>query len=90
MPKKKVRHSPAYRQSDVEVLLRRGSWRNWDDAIRWLEENGEADGELAPGEALAMRADLMSLRDRGFRFTHKPDELYTMAREHRYRPTHRD
>lgn len=78
----------AYRQSDVEVLFRRGNWRNWDDAIHWLEENGEADSELAPGEALALRADLMTLRDMGFKFIHKPDELYKMAHEHRRRDKH--
>lgn len=77
-----------YHPSDLEVLFRRGNWQNWDDAIHWLEENGEADEELGPGEAQAMRQDLLSLRDGGFRFTHKPDEVYKMAHEHRHREKH--
>ncbi len=75
---------PRYHPSDVEVLFRRGNWQNWDDAIQWLEENGEADEDVGSSEARAMREDLLRLRDAGFRFTHKPDEVYRMAHEHRH------
>jgi hypothetical protein len=76
----RVRGAPEYRRPDVEVLFRRGNWRSWDDAIHWLEENGEADGELSPAEALAMREYLASLRDTGFRFRRRPDEAQRLSR----------
>jgi hypothetical protein len=72
-----------YAESDVEVLFRRGEWRNWDDAINWLEQNGDSDNELTPGETIAMKEDLSELRKRGEKFFGDPRKVYDMTRRHR-------
>jgi hypothetical protein len=42
-----ARHDPtsketqtSYTESDVEVVMRQGDWRDWNDVIRWLETEG--------------------------------------------------
>ncbi|HEY8477371.1 MAG TPA: hypothetical protein VIN09_10955 [Chloroflexota bacterium] len=72
-----------YDVSDVEVLFRRGHWRNWNEAIHWLETQGERDNELTPGEVLAMTEDLRKLKQEGTAFTADPHRVYELA--HRYR-----
>jgi hypothetical protein len=55
----------SYKQSDVEVLFRRGDWNNWDGPIRWLKEEGQGDNELTGGEVDDMLNDFQRLRDSG-------------------------
>jgi hypothetical protein len=69
-----------YKQSDMEVLFRRGDWHNWDEAINWLKEDGEADNELTPGEVIAMKEDLEKLKKRGDKFTNDPAAVFRMVK----------
>lgn len=77
-PYKDYRRS--YTESDVEVLFRRGDWRNWDDALNWLKEYGEADNELTPGEVIAMKEDLEQIAKKGEKFTTDAARVCSMAR----------
>lgn len=77
-----------YGEGDIEVVLSRGDWQDWDDAINWLEENGEQDNELTPGEAVAMAEDLRDLRDQGEPYSNDPNEVYNKA--HQYRAQHQN
>ncbi len=72
-----------YQPSDMELVYRRGDWHSWQDEIKWLEQFGEHDRRLTPGETIAMVEDLRSLQQAGAPFTKDPDRAYQMA--HRYR-----
>lgn len=72
-----------YRESDVEVVYRRGQWRNWDDVINWLETKGEQDNELTPGEVIAMTEDFRRPRQGGAQFINDPHQVFQMAHQHR-------
>ena len=71
-----------YGMGDMKALYRRGDWHNWQEEIRWLENHGEADNELTPGETIAMVEDLRSLNQReqqalrpGARTASRPEAL---------------
>jgi hypothetical protein len=70
-----------YGPGDFEVLYSRGEWRNWDEEIKWLEENGESDNELTPGETIAMKEDIMRLKENDEPF----ESDYQMAYEKAHR-----
>lgn len=73
-----------YEQSDMQVVYRRVPHANsWSDLINWLEKHGEADNELSPGEAVALKADLSSLKNNGVPFTNNPDKAYEEACKYR-------
>ncbi len=77
---KKRAHS--YDLSDMQVVFRRGHWQSWDDVIRWLETEGEADNELTPGETIAITEDLRRVRDAGIPFTNDPHKAYDLVFKH--------
>jgi hypothetical protein len=72
-----------YDLGDVKALYRRGDWRNWQDEVRWLEQFGERDNELTPGQTVAMVEDLRSLQASKAPFTSDPNQAFQMA--HRFR-----
>ncbi len=72
-----------YDQGDIKTLFRRGEWRNWQQGIKWLSENGERDNELTPGETIAMVEDLRSLADAGTPFTTDPTQAFKLAHKNR-------
>ncbi len=73
-------HENDYRQSDVRVVCERGDWESWDDVIGWLEDKGERDDELGPGEAGHMLADFREARRCHDMFSEDPAELYVIAK----------
>jgi hypothetical protein len=72
-----------YTQSDMEVVYRRVSAQSWDDLIKWLEEEGESDNELTPGEVVAMVEDLRELKREGTPFITDPGTAYQEAHKRR-------
>jgi len=72
-----------YEQGDMKTVFRRGQWRNWNDAIKWLQENGERDNELTPGETIALVEDLRSLAESKAPFTMDPMEAFKLAHKNR-------
>lgn len=72
-----------YEQGDIKALYNRGSWRKWQDEIKWLEKNGERDNEFTPGETVAMVEDLRSLHEGKAPFESDPMNAYKLA--HKYR-----
>ena len=67
----------------MKTVFRRGQWRNWNDAIKWLQENGERDNELTPGETIALVEDLRSLAESKAPFTMDPMEAFKLAHKNR-------
>jgi hypothetical protein len=72
-----------YGLGDVQALYRRSEWHNWREAIKWLQEFGEQDNELTPGETVAMVEDLRSLAESRAPFVMNPEQAYKMA--HKFR-----
>ncbi len=72
-----------YGPGDVKALYKRGAWRSWQDEINWLQQYGERDNELTPGETVALVEDLRSLMQARAPFTSDPMQAYQMA--HKYR-----
>lgn len=71
-----------YRQSDVEIVFRRGDWRDWDDAIHWLEAEGEGDYELTEEEVNAMAEDFRKLEQQGVPFSNDPAVVFEELSRH--------
>lgn len=68
-----------YSIGDVQHVYRQGNFNSWSDIIHWLEQNGDADNELTPGETVAMKVDMSKLKQQGKPFTTDPNKAYHMA-----------
>jgi hypothetical protein len=80
-------HDPAskakekqYEETDLAHVLGRRDWRDWDELISWLREQGDNDRRLTPGEVKHMVEDLSRLKEQGVPFTKDPHTLYQAAR----------
>lgn len=71
-----------YDESDVEVVYRRGDWRDWGQLRRWVEREGEQDNELTPGEVHHLGEDVRCLQDEDVQFVPDPHRAYELLREH--------
>ena len=71
----------AYTESDVEVVMRQGDWKNWDEVIRWLETEGDNHRRLRTDEVQAMIEDFRRLKKERVRFTKDPAEIYRKIQE---------
>jgi hypothetical protein len=80
-------HDPAsrakekqYDESDVKLVLGMREWKNWDELISWLREEGDNYRRLTPGEVKHMVEDFTRLKEQGVQFTTDPHQLFTQAR----------
>lgn len=71
-----------YGEGDIKVVLSRGDWHNWNDVINWLDQSGEQDNELTPGEAIELRDDFRRLKNEGESFTKDPHRIFQMLQQH--------
>jgi hypothetical protein len=83
-------HDPAsrakdkmYEESDLEHVMRRKDWQNWDELISWLREEGDNDRRLTPGEVKHMVEDLTRLKEQKVPFTKDAHAIYEAARSGR-------
>lgn len=72
-----------YEPGDLKAVYNRREWSSWDEMIHWLEQEGEADNELTPGETIALVEDLRSVRDMGAPFVMNPTEAFELVHKHR-------
>jgi hypothetical protein len=63
-----------YGLSDLESVLRVREWRNWDELLEWLRNEGDKHRRLTPGEVRNMVEDIERARQRGVQF--QPDAQY--------------
>jgi hypothetical protein len=80
-------HDPAsramekdYEESDLQHVLRRQEWKNWDEVISWLREEGDNDRRLTPGEVKHMVQDLSRVKEQGEPFTKDAHQIFEKAR----------
>ncbi|RZU75552.1 hypothetical protein EV384_4103 [Micromonospora kangleipakensis] len=76
-------HDPAsqatqkdYEISDIERLMGKRDWKNYDEVINWLKKEGDADRRFTPGEVQHMIDDLSRARDKRMDFVRDPEKLH--------------
>jgi len=77
-----VTHRPprTYHASDIEIVLKRGNWQSWDEAVHWLQGAGMRDTELPPAEGSHIAEDFKRLTEEGAAYTNDPEAAYELAR----------
>ncbi|MGN9779483.1 hypothetical protein ACTMS0_27585 [Micromonospora sp. H33] len=75
-------HDPAsqatekdYDVTDIERLMGKREWTSYDEVIKWLEREGDADRRFTPGEVRHMIEDFSRLRDAKRSFIRDPERL---------------
>ncbi|MFG2054276.1 hypothetical protein ACGFI9_09600 [Micromonospora sp. NPDC048930] len=83
-------HDPAsqamqkdYDVTDIERLMGKRDWKNYDDVINWLKKEGDEDRRFTPGEVQHMIDDFSRARDKGIDFVHEPEQLYKKLKSNR-------
>jgi hypothetical protein len=65
-----------YRKSDVERIYHDAKPQSWQDLIRYIEQKGDAQWHITPGEAAAMKSDFQRLASSNRPFVSNPDKAY--------------
>ncbi|MEU9828469.1 hypothetical protein [Micromonospora chersina] len=65
-----------YDVTDIERLMGKRDWKNYDDVIKWLKKEGDEDRRFTPGEVQHMIDDFSRAREKGTDFSHDPERLY--------------
>jgi len=80
-------HSPSsnavtkdYDVSDIERLMGKRDWKSYDEVIKWLAREGDADRRFTPGEVRHMIDDFSRMRDAGMEFVQDPEMLFQQAK----------
>lgn len=68
-----------------EVYEHASGWSDWNDVIRWLDEESEADDKLNPGEIASMKEDFQELIQQGAPYTNNAGKAFEMAHKNRLR-----
>lgn len=76
-----IRKPRAYSADDVAIVLRRGNWRSWEEAIHWLQGPGMIDAELPPAEGRHIADDFLSLVEAGLDYTNDPQQAFSLAQQ---------
>lgn len=65
-----------YDVTDIERLMSKQDWRNYDDMIKWLQKEGDADRRFTPGEVRHMIDDLSRAKTSGRPLAKNPEQLF--------------
>lgn len=72
-----------YEVSDIERLMGKQDWKNYDQVINWLKKEGDQDRRFTPGEVQHMIDDFSRARDKGMNFVRDPDQLHQQLKSSR-------
>ncbi|MGH2448891.1 MAG: hypothetical protein ACRDFS_09875 [Chloroflexota bacterium] len=72
-----------YEPSDVEQIYKDARPQSWQDIVNYLEQHGDDEWHITPGEAVSMKSDFSRLAQSGTKFTDNPSQAYQDA--HKYR-----
>jgi hypothetical protein len=75
--------TPAYRKSDVERIFHEAKPHSWHDLVQFIEQKGDAQWHITPGEAMAMKDDFRHLAQSNVPFTDNPDEAFQEVQKFR-------
>jgi hypothetical protein len=83
-------HDPAsqatekdYDVTDIERLMGKREWKSYDEVIKWLQKEGDADRRFTPGEVRHMIDDFSRLRDSGKPMPRDPQQLFDELKRRR-------
>ncbi|MGC1214608.1 MAG: hypothetical protein WA890_25540 [Micromonospora sp.] len=65
-----------YEVTDIERLMGKRDWKNYDEVITWLQKEGDEDRRFTPGEVQHMIDDFSRVRDTGVDFVRDPERLH--------------
>jgi hypothetical protein len=65
-----------YDITDIERLMSKQDWRNYDDMIKWLQKEGDADRRFTPGEVRHMIDDLSRVKKAGKPMAKNSEQLF--------------
>lgn len=83
-------HDPAskatekdYEVTDIERLMGKREWKSYDEVIKWLQEEGDADRRFTPGEVRHMIEDFSRMRDSKKPMPQDPEKLFQELKRNR-------
>lgn len=65
-----------YDVTDIERLMGKREWRSYDEMIKWLQKEGDADRRFTPGEVRHMIDDLSRAKEKGKQPPREPQRLF--------------
>ena len=72
-----------YDVTDIERLMGKREWRSYDEMIKWLQKEGDADRRFTPGEVKHMIDDLSKVKKSGQSMARNPEQLYQQLKNTR-------
>jgi hypothetical protein len=78
-PASREKEKQPYGEGDVKNIMEGHQWRNWDELISFVREEGDRVRGVTPGEAKQMLEDFQRMKQRGAKLPSDPHELYQMA-----------
>lgn len=75
-PTSQAKHKE-YDRSDVEHVVGLRDWRDWDELLDWLRQEGDDDNELTPGEVRNLAQDVEAAKQRGAQFDANTDSVWS-------------
>jgi hypothetical protein len=72
-----------YEVTDIERLLGKRDWRDYNEMIKWLENEGDADRRFTPGEVKHMIDDLSRMKNMGKPMSKNPEQLFKQMKSSR-------
>jgi hypothetical protein len=79
-PHSRQKEKQPYADGDVRNVLEGRQFKNWDDFLSFLKQEGDAVRGVTPGELKQMVEDFTRLKEKGAPFTNDWRELYQRAR----------
>ena len=83
-------HDPAskatekdYDITDIERLMSKREWKSYDEMIKWLQQEGDADRRFTPGEVRHMIDDFTRLQKSKTKFISDAQQLFPMLKSKR-------
>jgi len=83
-------HDPAsratekdYDVTDIERLMSKREWKSYNEMIKWLQQEGDADRRFTPGEVRHMIEDFTRLQKSKTNFISDAQQLYQTLKSKR-------
>lgn len=74
---------PSYAESDVAELYKKAHPTSWQDLLNYVEKKGDATWHITPGQAIAIKEDLVQVIHHNLRFANNPQQAYKDLHQYR-------
>lgn len=72
-----------YRESDVAQIFKDAQPHSWQDMVQYLENHGDAQWHIKPGEAVAMTEDAKKAMHKGDQFSENAQKTFQTMHQYR-------